>query len=301
MTDRVLAIVGPTGTGKSAVALEIAERLDAEVVAVDAFTVYRGMDIGTAKPSQADRTRIPHHMIDVLDPAQACTVQWFQGAAREAIARVRAREKTPLLVGGSGLYFRAVVDPLEFPPTDPDVRDVIEDRYRADPAAAHRALQAADPAAAACIEPGNLRRSVRALEVIAVTGRAFSDWRRAWEAYESIYPDLHIVGLDLPRDQLTAQLDARVDRMFARGFVEECQALTAHPLSRTARQAIGYAEVLEYLAGACQLDEAAERIKARTRQYATRQRRWFGHDSRVRWTSPTVRHIHEVFPSPCGS
>jgi tRNA dimethylallyltransferase len=296
VSNRTLAIVGPTGTGKSAMVLGIAEQLGAEIVAVDAFTVYRGMDVGTAKPAHEDRTRVPHHMIDVLDPAEDCTVQWFQGAAREAIDRVHARGKTPLLVGGSGLYFRAVVDQLEFPPTDPTIRGEIAGRYHADPTAAHRALQAVDPAAAAYIDPGNLRRSVRALEVIALTGRAFSDWRRAWDTYESIYPDLQVVGLDMPQEQLTVRLDARVEWMVAHGLVEECRTLAASVLSRTARQAIGYAEVLDSLAGGCELGEAVERIKARTRHYAARQRRWFRRDLRVRWMSPTIRHVHEVFP-----
>lgn len=314
----VLAIVGPTGAGKSAAALALAEQLDAEVVAADAFTVYQGMDIGTAKPTSAARTRVPHHLIDVLDPNQECTVQWFQQAARQAIAGVLAKGKTPLLVGGSGLYFRAVVDPLEFPPTDPAVRADIEGRHREDAAAAHAALSALDPAAASRIDPGNLRRSVRALEVIALTGRAFSDWRRAWGVYEPIYQGLCVVGLDLPRDELTRRLDARVDGMVARGLVDECRALAARDISPTARQAIGYAEVLDHLAGRCELDEAVARVKARTRQYASRQQRWFSADPRVRWMRPTdqsgrslpasrreaaalAHEILEVLRNPCGS
>ncbi len=299
----VLAVVGPTGTGKSAAALALAEQLDAEIVAADAFTVYRGMDVGTAKPTKAERARVPHHMIDVLEPTQECTVQWFQQAARGAIAGVLAKAKTPLLVGGSGLYFRAVVDPLEFPPTDPAVRADIEERYRDDPAAAHAALAEQDPVAAARIEPGNLRRSVRALEVIALTGRDFSDWRRAWEAYEPIYQRLWVVGLSLPRDELTARLDARVDGMVAHGLVDECRALAARDLSPTARQGIGYAEILDHLAGRCDLGAAVARTKARTRQYAARQQRWFAADPRVRWRRLTDRpsEILEVLRDPCGS
>jgi tRNA dimethylallyltransferase len=299
----VLAIVGPTGTGKSAAALALAAQLDAEIVAADAFTVYRGMDIGTAKPTNAERALVPHHMIDVLDPTQECTVQWFQQAARAVIGDVLANAKTPLLVGGSGLYFRAVVDPLEFPPTDPAVRAEIQGRYWDDPAAAHAALSALDPAAATRIEPGNLRRSVRALEVIALTGRAFSDWRRAWEVYEPIYPGLCVIGLHLPRDELFCRLDARVDSMVAHGLVDECRTLAARVLSPTARQAIGYAEILDHLAGRCDLGEAVARIKTRTRQYATRQQRWFTADPRVRWTHLTDRpsKILEVLQDPCGS
>jgi tRNA dimethylallyltransferase len=314
----ILAIVGPTGTGKSAAALTLAEQLGAEVVAADAFTVYRGMDIGTAKPTTADRARVAHHMIDVLDPIQECTVQWFQHAARRAIALVLAKAKTPLLVGGSGLYFRAVVDPLEFPPTDPAVRAEIESRYRADPEAAHARLSTLDPAAAARIEPGNLRRSVRALEVIALTGRAFSDWRRAWETYRPLYPNLRVAGVSLPREELKGRLDARVDTMVADGLLNECRVLAARGLSSTARQAIGYAEMLDHLAGHCDLEEAVTTIKTRTRQYAVRQQRWFAADPRVRWTRPIHRpqgrspadrrevaipipQILEVLRDPCGS
>ncbi|MGH8884958.1 MAG: tRNA (adenosine(37)-N6)-dimethylallyltransferase MiaA [Egibacteraceae bacterium] len=314
----VLAIVGPTGTGKSAAALALAEQLGAEVVAADAFTVYRGMDVGTAKPTRVERARVPHHMIDVLDPTQECTVQWFQQAARGAIAEVLANTKTPLLVGGSGLYFRAVVDPLEFPPTDPAARAEIEARYRNDPAAAHSALCALDPAAAARIDPGNLRRCVRALEVIALTGRAFSDWRRAWETHEPIYSGLRVAGLHLPRDELVRRLDARIDRMVAHGLVDECRALAACDLSSTARQGIGYAEILDHLAGRCDLGEAVARAKVRTRRYAARQGRWFAADPRVRWTRLTDRsggvppgdrceaaalphEILEVLQDPCGS
>jgi tRNA dimethylallyltransferase len=301
VTDRVVALVGPTGAGKSALALSLAERLDAEIVAVDAFTVYRGMDVGTAKPDVGDRARIPHHMIDVLDPGEECGVAWFQRTAREAIGRVRARGRTPLLVGGSGLYLRAVVDPLEFPPTDFELRSRIEGRYRGDPVAAHNALRDVDPATAARIDPRNLRRSVRALEVLTLTGRAFSDWRRAWETYASIYPDLRVVGLDLPRAQLTARLDSRVEGMLRAGLIDECRALAAGRISHTARQAIGYAEMLDHIAGVCDLDTAVERITTRTRRYASRQRRWFGLDPRVRWTSPTVRHVLEVLHRRCDS
>ena len=281
----VLALVGATAVGKSAVAMEVAADLDTEIVAVDAFTVYRGMDIGTAKPSPEDRQRVPHHLIDVLDPAQPCSVEWFQGAAREAIDGVLRRGRTPLLVGGSGLYFRAVVDPLEFPPTDAAVRSAIAERYRDAPAQAHRDLAAIDPPAAARMDPGNVRRAVRALEVYELTGRAFSDWRRTWDSWTSVYPGLQVVGLGVDRPQLTARLDARVDAMLQAGWVEECRRLAARELSATARQAIGYAELLDHLAGEVDLDEAVERIKVRTRRYAARQDRWFRTDPRVQWVS----------------
>lgn len=279
----VLALVGPTGSGKSAVALEVAQRREAEIVAVDAFTVYRGMDVGTAKPGAEERARIRHHMIDRLDPTQECTVEWFQAEARTAVAGILARGRTPLLVGGSGLYFRAVVDPLAFPPTDPEVRTRLERRYRDDPPAAHAALERVDPAAASRIDPDNLRRSVRALEVVELTGRPFSDWRRAWDDYEAIYPGLEVVGLAVDREVLSVRIGRRVEEMVRGGIVEECRRLAGLPLSSTARQAIGYAEFLEHVAGRVTLEEAIERTGARTRRYAARQARWFAADPRVRW------------------
>lgn len=290
-TDAILALVGPTAAGKSTVALQAAERLGAEIVAVDAFTVYRGMDVGTAKPSRHERARVPHHLIDVLDPEQECTVEWFQRAARAAIADVVGRGRVPLLVGGSGLYFRAVVDPLEFPPTDPAVRAETAARFADDPRAAHAALAAVDPAAAARIDPDNLRRSVRALEVYHLTGRPFSQWRQAWDDHTSIFPGLRVVGLDVSREDLTRRIAARVDAMLGgggAGLVDECRRLAARALSVTARQAIGYAEVLDHLAGRCTLEEAAERIRTRTRRYAVRQIRWFARDPRVRWVAPST-------------
>jgi tRNA dimethylallyltransferase len=282
-----VALVGPTGSGKSAVALEVAERLGAEIVALDAFTVYRDMDVGTAKPSSAERARVPHHLVDALSPSEECSVEWFQRAGRAAIAAVTERGRLPLLVGGSGLYFRAVVDPLEFPPTDPGVRAALQGRYREAPAAAHAALSAVDPDAARRIDPENLRRTVRALEVIELTGRRFSDYRRGWDGYTSVYPDLRAVGIEVDRAQLGKRLDARVDAMLADGWLEEIARLRERSggLSVTARQAIGYAELADHLAGEVDIDEAVRRIKSRTRRYAHRQQRWFAADPRVQWAA----------------
>jgi tRNA dimethylallyltransferase len=287
--ELVLALVGPTASGKSSLALEAAAGLPAEVelVAVDAFTVYRGMDIGTAKPSPEDRARVPHHGLDLLDPDTDCSAEWFQGEIRTAIAEVHARGAVPLLVGGSGLYFRTVVDPLEFPPTDAAVRTAVSKRFGDDAPAAHAALADVDPDAAARIDPGNLRRTVRALEVIELTGRPFSDYRRAWDAYESIF-DLRVVGVSLDPDDLRRRIDARVDEMLAAGLVAECRTLRERwpRLSTTARQAIGYGEVLDHLAGRMDLAEAVEATKTRTRRFAARQRRWFASDPRVDWHAP---------------
>ncbi|MEX0836395.1 MAG: tRNA (adenosine(37)-N6)-dimethylallyltransferase MiaA, partial [Nitriliruptor sp.] len=260
-------MVGPTASGKSEVALEVARARarggdrPIEVVAVDAFTVYRGMDVGTAKPSPADRAEVPHHLIDVLDPSQELTVATFQGLARAAIADVLDRGATPLLVGGSGLYWRAVVDPLRFPPTDAEVRADIEARWADDPAGAHAHLAAVDPPAADRIGPGNLRRTVRALEVLELTGERFSAFDDAWSRYAAIYPGLEVAYLEPPAEELRERIRARADGMVDGGLLAEAAALrTAGPLSRTARQAIGYAEAFAILDGEADADERAATV-----------------------------------------
>ncbi len=289
---RVLALVGPTATGKSELAVELAritiQGRPVEIVAADAFTVYRGMDLGTAKPPTAVRAAIPHHLVDVLEPWQDATVAWFQDSARAAIRGVLARGRVPLLVGGSGLYFRALVDDLRFPPTDPAVRTAIAARYVNDPTAAHAALAAVDPQAATKISPGNLRRAVRALEVIELTGQRFSSFTGEWNRYESIYPGLEVRGVDLPSAQLRAAIAIRAERMVASGLLDEAAALRRHalPLSRTASQAIGYAEAFAALDGKLALIDLPRIIAERTWRFARRQRSWFRGDPRVRWTSP---------------
>ncbi|MFP4235168.1 MAG: tRNA (adenosine(37)-N6)-dimethylallyltransferase MiaA [Nitriliruptoraceae bacterium] len=283
----LLALVGPTAGGKSAAALQAARARVAsgqatEIVAVDAFTVYRGMDIGTATPSPADRGLIPHHLVDVLEPHEELSVAAFRARARAAIDEIRGRGATPLLVGGSGLYFRAVVDPLRFPPTDPVVRARIEDRWRSDAVAAHAHLRAQDPAAAERIEPGNLRRTVRALEVLELTGVPFSSFDDGYDRYDSIYPDLEVVLLDPGSQTLRERIRDRAERMVQAGLVEELARLRADgPLSRTAAQAIGYAEAAAVLDGLASREDLAERIARRTWRYARRQRSWFRADPRA--------------------
>ena len=287
-----LAIVGPTAAGKSALAVDIARTRGGEIVAVDAFTVYRGLDIGTATPSAADRAAVPHHLVNVLDPWQDVTVAWFQQAARAAIAGIRERGALPLLVGGSGLYFRAVVDDLRFPPTDDAVRARLTDTYADDPAAAHARLADLDPDAAAKIEPGNLRRSVRALEVIELTGERFSSFAAAWDDYTSVYTDLEVVYLEPPTDVLRSRIVARALRMVDDGLLDECRRLREleRPLSRTAAQAIGYAEGFAVLDGTMPADELVTAIADRTWRYARRQRSWFRRDPRCAPADPdTVR------------
>lgn len=289
---RVLALLGPTASGKSTLAMQIAtacvERgVPVELVAVDAFTVYRGMDLGTAKPSPADRQRVAHHLVDVLDPADELTVAAFQRLARAAIADVLARGATPLLVGGSGLYWRAVVDDLRFPPTDPVLRARIEQQWGENPAAAHAHLAGLDPAAAAAIEPANVRRTIRALEVIELTGELFSAFSDAWEHYQSIYPDLEVGALEPDGATSRTRIHQRAVAMVDAGLVDEAAALrAAGPISRTAAQAIGYAEAFAVLDGTLELAGLADAIATRTWRYARRQRSWFRADPRVRPSDP---------------
>lgn len=286
----VLALLGPTASGKSALALMLAERRTAsgrptEIVAVDAFTVYRGMDVGTAKPSAEERARVPHLLVDVLDPADELTVVRFRALARRAIADVHARGATALLVGGSGLYWRAVSDDLAFPPTDAAVRGAIEARYAGDGPAAHAALATVDPDAAERIGARNVRRLVRALEVIELTGRRFSDWDGAWARYESVYADLDVALLDPPGEELRSAIERRAQGMVAGGLLDEVAGLRERPRSRTAAAAIGYAEAEAVLAGAAPADGLAAAIAARTWRYARRQRSWFRADPRCTATS----------------
>ncbi|HWC13370.1 MAG TPA: tRNA (adenosine(37)-N6)-dimethylallyltransferase MiaA [Actinomycetota bacterium] len=276
---RVAAIVGPTAVGKTEVSVQVAERLDAEIVSVDSMQVYRGLDIGTAKVDAATRRRVPHHLIDIRPPDVDVTVAEFQRLARAAIADIHGRGWLPLLVGGSGLYLRAVVDDLRFPARSPRVRAALE--AEADDVGAeslHARLAALDPAAAARIEPGNARRTVRALEVIEVTGRPFSD-NTSWEEHRSIY-DLRVAGLSLDRPRLYDAIAGRVDTMLEQGLVDEARKLAPH-IGRTARQALGYRQILDHP----DADEADVRdaIVRATKRFARRQESWFRSDPRVVW------------------
>jgi tRNA dimethylallyltransferase len=281
----VLALVGPTASGKTALALELAPRLGAEVVSADAMLVYRGMDVGTAKPTSQQRALVPHHLVDLVDPGEEFSVARFQPLAREVIAEVLGRGRIPLLVGGSGLYFHAVVDDFVFPPTDPAVRDRLEaEAAAAGLPAMYRRLAGADPEAATRVQPGNLRRIVRALEVIELTGRPFSSFRGAMDEPVSRYR-LTVLGLDPGPEATSARVAERVAAMAAAGLVDEVRRLAARPLSRTARQALGYKELLDALERGTPVEEALEAVAKRTRAYARRQLAWFRRDPRVRWST----------------
>jgi tRNA dimethylallyltransferase len=281
----VRAILGPTASGKSSLALEVVARLSArdvaaEIVAVDAFTIYRGMDIATATPSADDRRRARHHLVDVIEPSEEISVVRFRELARTAIAEVHARGAIALLVGGSGLYWRAAVDGLRFPPTDSAVRARIEERAVQDADALYAELVAVDPEAARIISARNVRRVVRALEVIELTGETFSSFDDAWQRYESIYPDLEVAYLEPPTDELRRRIDARAATMVDAGLLDEARALAAMPRSRTAASAIGYAEADAVNAGTLPREQLATRIADRTWRYARRQRSWFRADPR---------------------
>jgi tRNA dimethylallyltransferase len=281
----VLALVGPTAAGKTELALELADRLGAEVVSADAMLVYRGMDIGTAKPTPAERARVPHHLVDLVDPGEEFSVARFQPLARAAIAEVLDRGRLPLLVGGSGLYFHSVVDDFVFPPTDPAVRARLEaEAAQVGLPAMYGRLAVADPPAATRIQPGNLRRTVRALEVIELTGRPFSSFRAAMDAPVSRYR-LTVLGLDSGAELLRARVAERVAAMAAAGLVDEVRRLADRPLSRTARQALGYKELLDAIEQGTPVPDALDAVVRRTRAYARRQLAWFRRDPRVRWST----------------
>jgi tRNA dimethylallyltransferase len=279
----VVAVVGATASGKSDLALDLAELLGGEIVNTDAMQVYRGMDIGTAKLPVAERRGVPHHLLDVLDVTEPATVAEFQGWARAAIADCRSRGVVPVLVGGSALYTRAILDEFDFPGTDTEVRA----RYDAalvelGAEGLHRRLAELDPAAAAGILPSNGRRIVRALEVIEITGRPFTATLPA-PTYAD--PATVQIGVDIDRPTLDARIAARVERMWEQGFVEEVRRLAEVGLREglTANRALGYRQVLAFLDGDISEAEAKDRTISGTRRFARRQDSWFRKDDRITW------------------
>ncbi len=281
----VVAVVGATASGKSSLALELAQRLGGEIVNTDSMQVYRGMDIGTAKLPVHERRGIRHHLIDVLDVTEPATVAEFQTWAREVIADCRSRGVPPVLVGGSALYTRAVLDQFAFPGTDPDVRERLEQDLAAHGSAElHRRLAQVDPDAAARVLPSNGRRVVRALEVVEITGRPF-----AAALPEQRYHDERAVqvGVDIDRETLDRRIEERVAQMWEAGLVDEVRALVADGLrsGRTASRALGYQQVLAFLDGELTEAEARERTVTGTRRFARRQDSWFRKDPRVTWVA----------------
>ncbi len=279
------ALVGPTACGKTEAAIEVAFAIGAEIVSVDSMLVYRGMNVGTAKPSMAQRARVAHHLIDVVDPSQPFSVATFQELARVEVERIGERGNRALLAGGSGLYFRAVVDDLEFPGTDPGTRIELQELASSlGPNGIHARLAALDPAAAERIEPANVRRTIRALEVAAVTGRPFSSFAAAWERFPS--ERVRAAGIEIARDTLIGRIERRVDRMLDEGgLIAEVGSLVERGFGGwlTSTQAIGYAEVARHLAGELDLEQVRAEIVRRTKELARRQMVWFRRDPRIRW------------------
>jgi tRNA dimethylallyltransferase len=281
----VVAVVGPTASGKTALSLDLAERLGGEIVNTDAMQVYRGMDIGTAKLPPAEWRGIPHHLLDMLDVHEPASVAEFQRLAREAIGELRGAGRAAVLVGGSALYTRAILDHFEFPGTDPGVRRALEAELdRIGPAALHERLAARDPEAAAGIIPSNGRRIVRALEVIELSGRPFS---ASLPRLEYELPNAHQVGVLIDRPTLDERIGQRVEWMFGAGFVEEVEGLLGQGLagSLTASRAIGYREVAAYLNGEMSEEEARAATAQATRRFARRQDSWFHKDPRITWVA----------------
>ncbi len=273
-----LVLTGPTASGKSRLALALAERLGAEIIAMDSMTLYRGMDIGTAKPSAADRERVRHHLIDVLDPWQSASVAWWLEQAKKCYHEIAGRRKRTLFVGGTPLYLKALLHGLfEGPPADEALRErLAADAERDGAAALHQRLAAVDPAAAARLHPNDVRRIIRALEVWELTGRPISSQQSQWNQSPPAANN-RVFWLDLPRPQLYARINNRVREMFAAGLIEEARRLRAlpRPLSREAGKALGYKELFDHLDGRATLEETIEHIQTRSRQFAKRQLAWF--------------------------
>lgn len=283
-TGPLLALVGPTACGKTDAGIALARSLGAEICSVDSMLVYRGMDIGTAKPTAQQRALVPHHLLDVAEPSERFTVARYQALGREAIAGIRARGLPPLLVGGSGLYFRALADELVFPGEDPSVRAQLEDEARAVGVGRLFArLEDLDPVAAAKIEPGNVRRVVRALEVAAITGAPFSAFAADWDRYDPAH--VLVAGVAVEARALAARIADRVAAMFAAGWLDEVRGLVERGFGAwlTSTQAIGYAELVRHLDGRLSLEEAWEGTVRRTKGLARRQMAWFRRDPRIRW------------------
>lgn len=291
----VIAIVGQTASGKSDLAVELAKIIDAEIINADAMQLYRGMDIGTAKVTEDEKQGVPHHLFDVLDVTEEASVAIYQEQSRAIIADIQKRGRVPILVGGSGLYIRAALDHMDFPPTDPQVRRRLYDRVETEGLPAlFSELAQKDPRAAATIEPRNDRRIVRALEVIELTNKPFA---ASLPKQEYITNTVQI-ALSIEQDQLDARIAARVEKMWDSGLVEEVQDLLLKGLAQgpTASRAVGYAETIRHLSGEMNAEETIDLIAQSTRRLARRQRRWFKRDERVIYVphTTTATQLYEI-------
>jgi tRNA dimethylallyltransferase len=284
---KVIVICGATATGKSDIAIEVAQSIGAEIISADSMQLYKGMDIGTAKLSLDEQGGIPHHLLDILSVREDSTVAWYQELARRTISEIHSRNKHAVIVGGTGLYIKAILDDLNFPDTDPVIRARLESEaleFGTDSLFAR--LQAEDPAAALAIDRANSRRVIRALEVIEITGKPFT--ANLPREDSSRYPDAMQFGLVMEREHLRERIDLRVDRMWEKGFVSEVDQLIKDGIleGSTAQRAIGYSSLIAMRAESMTEEEAKEETKRATRQYARRQETWFSRDPRITWVAP---------------
>jgi tRNA dimethylallyltransferase len=284
---KVIVICGATATGKSEIAIEVAQSIGAEIINADSMQLYKGMDIGTAKLSLDEQGGIPHHLLDILSVREDSTVAWYQELARRTISEIHSRNKHAVIVGGTGLYIKAILDDLNFPDTDPVIRARLESEaleFGTDSLFAR--LQVEDPAAALAIDRANTRRVIRALEVIEITGKPFT--ANLPREDSSRYPDAMQFGLVMEREHLRERIDLRVDRMWEKGFVSEVDKLIKDGIleGSTAQRAIGYSSLIAMRAESMTEEEAKEETKRATRQYARRQETWFSRDARITWIAP---------------
>lgn len=291
----VIVICGATATGKSDLAVSLAKDINGEIINADSMQLYKGMDIGTAKLSIKERQGIPHHLLDVLNVSEDASVAWYQESARSHIAEIESRGKNAIIVGGTGLYIKAILDDLNFPDTDPQVRaslNVLAEKIGGP--AMHERLAKLDPAAALAIDAANLRRVIRALEVIEITGKPFTANLPRKESTR--YPEARQFGLVMDRQSLAERIDQRVERMWAQGLVAETRALIEAGIrnGRTAQLALGYAQILKFIDAEISEDEAKEETKRATRQYARRQETWFSRDRRIQWISPKQPRLETI-------
>jgi tRNA dimethylallyltransferase len=291
----LIVIAGATATGKSELAIAVAKEINAEIINADSMQIYKGMDIGTAKLSNEDRGGIAHHLLDILEVSQDSTVAWYQNLAREKITELHSEGKNVVVVGGTGLYIKSILDELNFPDTDPQVRKSLEleaEKIGAD--ALFERLEKLDPAAAIAIDRANLRRVIRALEVIEITGKPFTANLPREES--SRYPNAMQFGLVMEREHLIERIDARVEKMWQLGFVDEVKKCIDSGMlnGRTAQLALGYSQIVALLNGTMTEAEAKEDTKRATRQYARRQETWFSRDRRITWISPVQARLERV-------
>jgi tRNA dimethylallyltransferase len=292
---KTIVICGATATGKSDLAVSLATEIGGEIINADSMQIYKGMDIGTAKLTPTERGGIEHHMLDILQVTQDSTVAWYQELAREAVNAIHGRGKHAIIVGGTGLYIKSILDDLNFPGTDAVVRQRLTEEAREfGIVQLFRRLEELDPVAAAAIDRQNERRVIRALEVIEITGQPFT--ANLPREDSSLYPDALQFGLVMDRAELGARVEARVDRMWEIGFVAEVDRLIDEGITKatTARRALGYAQIIAMRSGEISETLAIEETKRATRQYVRRQETWFSRDARINWISPTQPRLETV-------